>query len=281
MKWWLLLSTIAFLSTISTFQLSPSLRRGIVEFEPVHKPIRKPVSGLDYCPTPKCMSTKMRTAMCDLFHSQGGRQARKTRESRSKYNDLNSCEGETIARGPQWSSSLQGSTRFKIARDPLHRFVSAYLHLCKHSHKCGRHGQTIHRFTRTAYRLLKNEGINLGLGLYNKRFIRHHISPQSWFCRDGSRKILHLIDGNPRAIAKQVKRVFRSAGVPERVSRPIIFALSTKGKSSRAHDRVLQAILSNRETLRLFLQMYYMDYRTYHFPLTREIREKARGFIVE
>ncbi|CAJ0955188.1 unnamed protein product, partial [Mesorhabditis belari] len=86
MKWCLLLSMMAFLSTISTFELSQGLGRGIVEFEPASTP-RRPVSGLNYCPTPKCMSTKMRTAMCDLFRSQRGRQARQTRESGSKHNN--------------------------------------------------------------------------------------------------------------------------------------------------------------------------------------------------
>ncbi|CAJ0933732.1 unnamed protein product, partial [Mesorhabditis belari] len=105
--------------------------------------------------------------------------------------------------------------RFFIWRDPVDRFLSIYAHMCEREHLCGEAGKNVHTFARGVYRILKDG--NFPLGARDQPRLRHHISPQSWYCdiskHHKTDKVIEYTN-NRGLMKKRLVRVFRSTDIP-------------------------------------------------------------------
>uniref|UniRef100_A0A914VJT4 Sulfotransferase n=1 Tax=Plectus sambesii TaxID=2011161 RepID=A0A914VJT4_9BILA len=175
-----------------------------------------------------------------------------------------------------------GYEKLVFIRDPLERFVSGWMYLCKRKGACFDCGQDIKCFLRTffycwstdmkysstcTYRPPKNSGAKT-----SSQHIFFHISPQAAYCRMSD-------NFNPKDVRiipysrENVNSFLRSAAKPVMNSEQLeMLSSRLEEPSEHASDQVearklKQKIMDDWTLTTLFSTIYFIDYQTFSIDL--------------
>ncbi|CAJ0949005.1 unnamed protein product, partial [Mesorhabditis belari] len=233
----------------------------------------KPGFGLEYCEIPKTGLTITKKMLCDVQKDYKG--VPKLFSGPSKLVGFeDECQliepffGKKSA--SKWRRPAR-NVRFSLVRDPLERFVSLYVFICKGSiASCPPKAKNnIHQFARWIYGLQRtaNSQGKPREGGTNNAFVVFHSWPQTNFCDlKRSRMMIVKVSHDRRKMQRKMLRVFRQAHVPERVAKKALryFTESSTihtGRNNGEKRRLLREIRENPLTMQYLHAMYHEDFR--------------------
>ncbi|CAJ0580160.1 unnamed protein product, partial [Mesorhabditis spiculigera] len=195
----------------------------------------------------------MMRLICDLFKLYHG--AMELGTENDKF-----CNMETKKIVPE--SELNVPPVF-ISREPIDRFVSAYMMLCIKLDVCEEtHQASVHKFVEFLYDEFNKDGEEPKLpGKYGD-FMAHHLGLQTWYCVPETMRNIRIESD----VFAELKDYFLEAGMPAMIVDKAISRLQTTKINglppvySSLRDHVTSEIYSNCDTLRKLTEIYYQDF---------------------
>ncbi|CAJ0587395.1 unnamed protein product, partial [Mesorhabditis spiculigera] len=237
--------------------------------------------NLTACTIYKNMSTLLTAIMCYL-HDQK-RSLNAETDFFTQWDELRPCLGINEAdRWPKVPRYMRKKTedikKFSLVRNPLERFMSAYVNICLDRARC----QECQDLECILDKLQNYTSDYQQTSVWSRRneHVNAHFMPQNWRCEFGSMlEEYHLIrysSEDQKKLLDDLTQYFKGVGVDEESIAYITQQLTsgktphaTAGKEKRKIE--LQKLLSTPELMRKYMKLYFFDYLVlgYEMPEAR------------